>query len=145
MRIKHRALTISHQALGIVSCSLMLGCSLMLVLASCATPYQSQSHSGGYTDRQIAPGVYRITFQGNRFTTSVRAKDFALRRAAELTLDAGVSYFLITGAAPSNAGYAEITIRLQSTPSSEAVNAFELLRRIDTAYGQRSLSSYLAR
>ena len=117
----------------------------MLLLASCATPYQAQTHSGGYTDRQVAPGVYRITFQGNRFTTNVRAKDFALRRAAELTLDAGVAYFLITSAAPSNAGYAEITIRLQSAPSAEAVNAFELLRRIDTAYGQRSLSSYLAR
>jgi hypothetical protein len=139
MGFKHRALSMEHQASRIISCS------LILLLASCATPYQAQTRSGGYTDRQLAPGIYRITFQGNRFTTSLRAKDFALRRAAEVTLDSGAAYFLIIGAVPSNAGYAEITIQLRSAPSSEAVSAFELLRRIDATYGQRSLSSYLAR
>ena len=60
--------------------------SLALVLSGCATAYQSNSLTGGYTDTQLAPDVFRVSFSGNAFTSNDRVQDFALLRAAELTL-----------------------------------------------------------
>jgi hypothetical protein len=38
-------------------------------LASCATPYESTGFLGGYSDTALAPDVYRISFQGNGYTS----------------------------------------------------------------------------
>lgn len=66
-------------------------------LASCATPYSSTGFAGGYSDTQLAPDAFRITFSGNGFTSPDRAQDFALLRAADLTLGHGFRYFAIVG------------------------------------------------
>lgn len=67
----------------------------ILFLAGCATPYQSKSLGGGYSDTQLAPDVVRINFKGNAYTSDERALDFALLRAAEFTLERGLKYFAI--------------------------------------------------
>ncbi len=69
--------------------------STLLLLSGCATTYQSTGLSGGYTDTQFAPDVYRIVFRGNGYTSPERAQDFALLRASELTLKHGFSCFAI--------------------------------------------------
>jgi hypothetical protein len=48
---------------------------------------------GGYSDTALAPDVYKISFGGNGYTTQERATDFAVLRAAELTLSHGYRYF----------------------------------------------------
>jgi hypothetical protein len=67
-------------------------CSAAL-LTSCATPYASNGFLGGYSDTVLAPDVYRISFQGNGYTSKDRTQDFALLRAADLTLSHGYRYF----------------------------------------------------
>ena len=62
-------------------------------LASCATPYESSGFLGGYSDTALAPDVYRISFQGNGYTSQDRTQDFAILRAADLTLSHGYRYF----------------------------------------------------
>jgi hypothetical protein len=74
---------------------LILTAALALITASCATPYQSKGFVGGYSDTALAPDVYRISFRGNRYTSKDRAQDFALLRAADLTLSHGYRYFCI--------------------------------------------------
>jgi len=73
--------------------------SLTLVLLSfavgCATPYQSTSFRGGYSDTQLAPDVFRVYFRGNGYTAMERAQDFALLRAAELAQSHGFSCFAV--------------------------------------------------
>jgi hypothetical protein len=64
-----------------------------LLLAACATSYQSSSFTGGFQDTQLAPDVFRVSFRGNSFTSRDRVQDFALLRAAELTLANGARYF----------------------------------------------------
>ena len=59
------------------------------VFAGCATSYQSNSLTGGYSETQLAPDVFRISFRGNGYTTPERAQDYALLRASELTLEKG--------------------------------------------------------
>jgi hypothetical protein len=70
-----------------------------LTLASCATQYTGSGFAGGYSDTQLAPDAFRISFSGNGFTSSDRAQDFALLRAADLTLAHGFHYFAIVNEA----------------------------------------------
>ncbi len=65
------------------------------LLAGCATPYQSNSFLGGYSETQLAPDVFRIRFRGNAFTSMDRAQDFALLHAADLAQQHGYLYFAV--------------------------------------------------
>ncbi len=64
-------------------------------LSGCATSYQQKGFTGGYSETQLAPDVFRVNFQGNGYTSSERAQDFALLRAAELSLERGFRYFAL--------------------------------------------------
>lgn len=64
-----------------------------ILLAGCATAYQSTGFTGGYSDTQLAPDVFRVSFQGNGYTRPDRAQDLALLRAADVTLSHGYHYF----------------------------------------------------
>ena len=76
----------------------LLGIALFS-LAGCATqtPYKPAAERGaeGYTETQLTENRYRITFVGNTVTPSETVKDFALLRAAELTLQHGYEWFRI--------------------------------------------------
>lgn len=76
--------------------------ALALLVAGCAgtpTPYQpisSASRSeGGYSEVQLAPDRFRVTFAGNSFTSRERVEASLLYRAAELTLQQGNDWFVI--------------------------------------------------
>ena len=66
-----------------------------LFCSACATQYGQQGFTGGYKETQLAPDVWRVNVQGNGYTSAERVADFALLRAAELTLDHGYSYFVV--------------------------------------------------
>jgi hypothetical protein len=68
---------------------------LAFLFCSCATPYKSNGIAGGYSETALAPDVYRISFQGNGYTSRDRAQDFAVLRAADLTLSHGYHYFAV--------------------------------------------------
>jgi hypothetical protein len=74
---------------------LILASSVILILSGCATSYHSIGLTGGYTDTQLAPDVFRVVFRGNGYTAPERAQDFALLRASELTLQRGCICFAI--------------------------------------------------
>ena len=73
----------------------LLVISLVILITGCATAYQSQGMSGGFSETQLDTNVYTIRFNGNGYTAPSRAADFALLRSAELTLLNGYKYFLI--------------------------------------------------
>jgi hypothetical protein len=70
----------------------------MLALSGCATPAayapRQSGQSTGYTDRELAPNRYRVTFTGNSATSREQVEDDLLLRSAEVTLAAGYSHFL---------------------------------------------------
>ncbi len=71
---------------------------LLTTLAACATaptPYQAVNDEGGYTDQQLESDRYRVKFEGNEATPRETVEDFALYRAAELTLQTGNDYFKV--------------------------------------------------
>lgn len=61
----------------------------------CATSYQSTGFTGGYSDTQLAPDIFRVVFRGNAYTAAEQVQDFALLRASELVLQQGFAYFAL--------------------------------------------------
>lgn len=67
---------------------------LFLFFSGCATGYQEyNSFSGGFSESRLDENVYRVSFQGNGFTSIQKASDMTMMRAAELTARAGYRYF----------------------------------------------------
>lgn len=79
---------------------LALAASTSLV-AACATEttYRPATGSGfyrtGYSDQQIEPNRFRVTFAGNTVTDRDVVERYLLFRAAELTLQHGYDYFVM--------------------------------------------------
>src|ERR1043166_4513540 len=69
-------------------------CALAMMLG-CATPYQPKGYTGGYQDLQIGDNMFRVSFEGNGFTSAERTSEYLLLRDAEVTLDKGFRWFII--------------------------------------------------
>jgi hypothetical protein len=72
--------------------------ALLLGLAACSstpTPYQAATSNFGYRDQQLENNRYRVSFAGNSATSPDAVQDYALYRAAELTLASGHDYFRV--------------------------------------------------
>jgi hypothetical protein len=61
----------------------------------CATKYQDMGFAGGVTAQPVMTDVYRIVARGNGYTSNATVQDFVLLKAAETTLNAGGSYFVV--------------------------------------------------
>ncbi|WP_240433581.1 CC0125/CC1285 family lipoprotein [Solimonas sp. K1W22B-7] len=70
-----------------------------LLLAGCATttPYQPMKNGQGYGDQRIESNRYRVSFSGNSSTPRETVENYLLFRAAELTLQNGYDYFVMSG------------------------------------------------
>jgi hypothetical protein len=68
-----------------------------LLLASCATSYQPEGFTGGYSDFLTGPDEATITFRGNAYTDPLRLGEMAALHCADVTLQHGFRYFIITG------------------------------------------------
>ncbi len=66
-----------------------------LVLGACSTPYQSSGITGGYSERELEPAIWRVTFGGNGYTSVESAQTYWLYRCAELALEHGFDGFEI--------------------------------------------------
>jgi len=71
----------------------------VLLLSACATvtPYQPLREGEGYTEQRIESTRYRVSFAGNSITPRETVENYLLFRAAELTLQQGYDYFVLTG------------------------------------------------
>lgn len=69
-----------------------------VIIQGCATAYQPSSFNGGYAESRLAPNVFAVTFNGNRFTDMAKVEAFTLLRCAELALANGYNYFEIVEA-----------------------------------------------
>jgi hypothetical protein len=94
------------------------GCAMTL-LAGCATAYQPQGLSGGFTETQLDTNVWRVLFKGNGYTRGEKAEDFAMLRSAELTLANGFSHFAFAESKTGN----EVSAYTAPTTSYTTANA----------------------
>ena len=79
---------------------IILAAAVTLLLAACATstPYGPASGNNpyGFSDQKVEDGRYRIVFRGNSSTTRESVETFLLYRAAELTVENGFDYFVVS-------------------------------------------------
>lgn len=71
----------------------------LLALSACATPtpYQPRDNSGyGFSENRIENNRYTLSFKGNSLTDREQVENSLLYRAAELTLQSGHDYFIVT-------------------------------------------------
>jgi hypothetical protein len=67
----------------------------LAVSGGCATPYKSADSGGGYSDFRITTDVFAVSFRGSAGTLEETVDRYLLRRASELTLEHGFTYFVI--------------------------------------------------
>lgn len=68
-------------------------------LAACAKPALYQPMHGedvGYGEQQLETNRYRVWFAGNAATPRETVEDYVLYRCAELTLEKGYDYFVLS-------------------------------------------------
>jgi hypothetical protein len=82
-------------------------------LTACATAYQPESFSGGFTETQLDKNVFRVSFRGNGYTRADRAEEMALLRSADVALKNGFTHFAIVDAR-SRTDYSSFTTPTQS-------------------------------
>jgi hypothetical protein len=93
---------------------LLLAGLAAISLSACATePTRYQPAAGpqaiGYSEYRIEPGRFRVTFQGGAGVAPEQVMDYALVRAAELTLAEGYDWFRVSdrvlrATGPANGG-----------------------------------------
>jgi hypothetical protein len=105
------------------------------VLCGCSTSYKPNGLSGGYSETQLSPNVFKVSFRGNGFTKAEKAADFALLRSAEVTLQNGFTHFVIFDNS-SSVGLSSYTTPVQSYTTLNATTYG------NTAYGTASTTSY---
>lgn len=66
-------------------------------LGGCATRYQEMGATGGVAAARITDDVWRISARGNLHTDTGTIQDYVLLKAAETTVAAGRTHFVIVG------------------------------------------------
>ena len=69
--------------------------STSFFVSSCATGYHSTKLTGGYSSTQLDENLFKVSFNGNGYTSRTRSSDFCLLRSAELCKKSGYKYFVI--------------------------------------------------
>ncbi len=79
----------------------LLSCVSILLVTACAsvtTSYVPENGTGrGYSEQRIESDRFRVYFDGGADVSFAEAEDYALRRAAELTLLEEGDWFLVVG------------------------------------------------
>jgi len=71
---------------------------VLIALQGCiSTEYQARGFFGdGYVDVRISEDTYKVDFQCNENTSETLCEGYLFRRCAELTLNTGYDYFIMT-------------------------------------------------
>ncbi len=88
-----------------------------MVMAGCATPYQHKTFRGGYAERQMSENVFEVSFRGNTYSGKQQVSDLCLLRSAQVALEHGFRYFVITNV------YSELDRRAYTAPVPYATAA----------------------
>jgi hypothetical protein len=96
----------------------VLLCAILLV--GCATSYQPESFTGGFSDYMTAPDEAVVTFRGNGYTSPERVVEITALRCAEVTLQRGYRYFVITGVSDISRSFSFTTPGYATTTPTDA-------------------------
>ena len=93
---------------------------VLLLVQGCATSYQKDGFTGGYSETQLDENVFKVSFRGNGYTRIDRVADFILLRSSELAIDNGFNYFVVIN---SN-NYTSTSTHTTPTTTNTTANAY---------------------
>ena len=104
------------------------GCAALIGSASCATPYQALGSRGGYHNYRITGDTFKVSFRGNSATRLETVELYLLRRAAEITLEHGFTYFVLLSeegrTRKGSLGYSGIKVPVVSPGAAMQIRCF---------------------
>lgn len=104
---------------------------LGLLLAACASApvYRPADSDGdvGYRATRLTQNQYRVVFHGNRSTSAEAVRDYALLRAAELTLENGYDWFEVVSADNSTQNRDRLATTTEIVPATRVTRRCGLL------------------
>ena len=116
-------------------------------LMGCATAYQHNALTGGYTNARVDSNTYRVRFKGNNYTPREKVENYLLYRCAEITDQLGYDHFVVVSqdtidisdllaqAARVPNYHGTALIRMFHQPDHPAaLNAKEIMRQIAMRY-----------
>lgn len=123
------------RALVAITCAAML--------AGCATAYGDMGFTGGVQADQISATRWRIVARGNGYTDSTTIEDFALRKAAETTIQGGYEWFVVVGAQDKSGVGTIVNTTPQTTYGTATVYGNTASYSGTTYGGQTTVSSFV--
>lgn len=81
--------------------------TMICLLLGCAVTYRPMNATGGYSENQINENTFEVTFEGNQYNTLDEVRTFLTYRCSELTLEQGLTHFLIV----EDGSYEEIPMK----------------------------------
>ena len=115
----------------------IFACVMVPLVAACAalaTKYQPRAGAGGYSDTKLNADTYEVRYETNGFSNHQATSVFLLRRAAELTLEQGRRYFLLSNRDTFQRGEDQAmsaTVRFVDEATPDAADAVEVIRDTD--------------
>lgn len=71
----------------------MAGCVSLAALVGCASTYQADSWTGGFSSQEVRPEVHVVSYYGNGYTTNETVQTYWLYRSAEIARQKGYDGF----------------------------------------------------
>ena len=113
---------------------------LSVALAGCGASYvQKGAFNAGFSETQLAPDVYRVSFEGNAFDDAQTVADYTLLRCAELAQKDGYPYFMVVESSDLTRSAAYTTPTTSNTNFSANASGN---RYGATAYGTATTTTY---
>lgn len=98
--------------------------STLFALAACTTPYQEMGLTGGVSAQQIDERIVRVSARGNAFTSHTLIQEYALLKAAEVTMQNSCRYFAIVQGQDASRTGTIVTPGSATTHTSGSVHAY---------------------
>lgn len=113
-----------------------------VLISGCATGYNKDGLFGGFTETQLAPDLFRVTFKGNAYTSRERVADFALLRASELCQSNGFPYFAIVAGQSGGKTESYTTAGTSQTTGSGNYQGTRIGSNVLGSYNYSSTTTY---
>jgi hypothetical protein len=109
---------------------------MSLLVSACVTPYAPKGLLGGFSDMALAPDIYKVTFNGNGYTSQDTVQSYTLRRCAEIAVNHGFNYFILL------AGNSSVERGYISSPTTIQSNSYGSFQGSGNIYGNPYYNNY---
>lgn len=115
----------------------LLTCLTLTLISGCATTYSQNSfmNGGGFSEVELAPNYFKVSFSGNEVTPKEKVKDFALLRASELMINRECNSFQVIKTSDNSSSGQYFVPKTQSTNANVSVYG-------NSAYGNSNTTTY---